>query len=49
LADIELAHGRMYIASLRGLSDALIEDMQAGGPSHTALDISSCLESMTYH
>jgi acetoin utilization deacetylase AcuC-like enzyme len=38
LADIELAHGRMYVASLRGLSDALIEDMQAGGPSHTALD-----------
>jgi acetoin utilization deacetylase AcuC-like enzyme len=28
----------MYVASLRGLSEALIEDMQAGGPSHTALD-----------
>ena len=38
LADIELAHSRMYVASLRGLSDALAEDMQAGGPSHTALD-----------
>ena len=38
LVDIELAHGRMYVASLRGLSDALAEDMQAGGPSHTALD-----------
>jgi acetoin utilization deacetylase AcuC-like enzyme len=38
LSDIELAHGRMHVASLRGLSDALREDIQAGGPSHTALD-----------
>ena len=33
LADIELAHDRLYIASLRGLSDQLIEDIAAGGPA----------------
>jgi acetoin utilization deacetylase AcuC-like enzyme len=38
LTDIELAHGRMYVASLRGLSDALTEEVQAGGPTHSALD-----------
>jgi acetoin utilization deacetylase AcuC-like enzyme len=38
LSDIELAHDRMYVASLRGLTDALAEDMQAGGPTHSALD-----------
>ena len=38
LADIELAHGRMHVAALRGLSDVLREDIAAGGPAHTALD-----------
>jgi acetoin utilization deacetylase AcuC-like enzyme len=32
LADIELAHDRMYIAALRGTSDRLLEDIEAGGP-----------------
>ena len=38
LADIELAHGRMQVAALRGLTDVLREDMAAGGPAHTPLD-----------
>jgi len=38
LADIELAHGRMHVAALRGLGDMLREDMAAGGPTHTSLD-----------
>ncbi len=38
LADIELAHGRMHVAALRGLTDVLREDMAAGGPTHTPLD-----------
>ena len=37
-ADIELAHGRMHVAALRGLTDVLREDMAAGGPAHTPLD-----------
>mgnify|MGYP000166728111 FL=1 len=48
LADIELAHGRMYVASLRGLSDALIEDMLAGGPSHSALDPDTSINAHTW-
>ncbi len=38
LVDIELAHGRMYVASLRGLTDALREEIDAGGPTHTQID-----------
>ena len=38
LADIELAHGRMYVAGLRGLSDGLREEIEAGGPSHAQID-----------
>jgi hypothetical protein len=48
MADMELAHGRMHLASLRGLSDGLRDEIAAGGPSHaqvdpdTAINIHSC-------
>ena len=48
LADIELAHGRMHVASLRGLSDGLREDMAAGGPSHTAIDPDTFINAFTW-
>ena len=38
IAELELAHGRMYIASLRGLTDELRDEVTAGGPSHAQLD-----------
>lgn len=38
LADLELAHGRMHVASLRGLTDGLRDDIAAGGPAHTQVD-----------
>jgi acetoin utilization deacetylase AcuC-like enzyme len=38
IADIELAHGRMYIASIRGLTDGLREEIDAGGPTHAQID-----------
>ena len=38
LTDIELAHGRIHIASMRGLSDWLKEEIEAGGPTHTQID-----------
>jgi acetoin utilization deacetylase AcuC-like enzyme len=38
LADLELAHGRMHLASIRGLSDGLREEIAAGGPSHAQID-----------
>ena len=48
LADIELAHDRMYIASLRGLSDQLVEDMAAGGPPYGHLDSDTNINSFTW-
>ena len=38
IADLELAHGRMHIAALRGLTDGLREEVLAGGPSHAQID-----------
>ncbi|SDO09503.1 Acetoin utilization deacetylase AcuC [Rhodoferax sp. OV413] len=38
LADVELAHGRNYVATLRGLTATLREEISAGGPSHVQLD-----------
>ena len=49
LADIELAHGRMHVASLRGLSDGLREDMAAGGPSHKAIDSDTIINTFTWN
>ena len=48
LADIELAHDRMYIASLRGLSDQLVEDMAAGGPAYGHLDADTAINAWTW-
>ena len=38
LTELELAHGRMHLASLRGLSDQLRDDINAGGPTHAQID-----------
>ena len=38
LVDIELAHDRMLVAALRGLSDQLADDILAGGPDHVQID-----------
>ncbi len=38
IADLELAHGRMHVAALRGLTDSLREEIAAGGPQHAQLD-----------
>ena len=48
LGDIELAHGRMHVASLRGLSDVLKEDINAGGPSHSQVDPDTSLNVHTW-
>lgn len=48
LADIELAHSRLHIASLRGLSDWLKEEMAAGGPSYTQLDPDTSINQHTW-
>ena len=38
LADIELAHDRAHIAVLRGYSELLAEEVQAGGPEFAQID-----------
>ena len=43
LADLELAHGRMHLASLRGLSDGLRDEVTAGGPRHAHIDPDTCI------
>lgn len=48
LVDIELAHGRMHVASLRGLSDVLNEEIEAGGPTHSQVDPDTSLNIHTW-
>jgi acetoin utilization deacetylase AcuC-like enzyme len=48
LVDIELAHGRMHVASLRGLSDVLKEEIEAGGPTHSQVDPDTSLNVHTW-
>ena len=49
LADIELAHGRMHIAALRGLSDRLNEELMAGGPSYAQIDTDTSINAHTWN
>ena len=37
-SDIELAHGRMYVASIRGLNAELKDEIAAGGAEHLQVD-----------
>ncbi len=48
LADLELGHDRMHLAALRGLSDNLRDDRQAGGPDHAAIDPDTCINEHTW-
>ncbi|QDL38160.1 histone deacetylase family protein [Rhodoferax sediminis] len=48
LADIELAHDRMYVASLRGLSDGLKEEILAGGPAYAQVDPDTAMNEHTW-
>lgn len=48
LADIELAHSRMHVAALRGLSDGLKEDIEAGGPSYAQVDPDTAINVSTW-
>jgi len=48
LDEVELAHERMYVAALRGLSEQLREDMLAGGPSLVQVDPDTALNAHTW-
>ena len=38
LGDIELAHGKMFIASIQGLNERLQQEIAAGGPTQVQID-----------
>ena len=48
IGDIELAHDRMLVAAIRGLSDQLADDMLAGGPSHVQIDPDTAMNVHTF-
>lgn len=48
LADIELAHDRMHMAALRGLSDRLTEEEAAGGPPYVQVDTDTSMNRHTW-
>jgi acetoin utilization deacetylase AcuC-like enzyme len=48
LADIELAHDHLHIASLRGLSDSLRDEIDAGGPRHAQVDPDTAINIHTW-
>ena len=48
ITDLELAHGRMHVAALRGLSDQLADDMLAGGPRYAPIDPDTAMNSGTW-
>ncbi len=48
LADIALAHSRSHIATLRGLTDTLREEITAGGPTHAQVDPDTSLNIHTW-
>ncbi|MEO6016539.1 MAG: histone deacetylase family protein [Polaromonas sp.] len=49
IGDIELAHTRMMVAALRGLSDNLADDIAAGGPAHAQIDPDTLLNVHTWN
>lgn len=47
LRDIALAHDRLHIAALRGLTDWLVEEHAAGGPAYTQIDTDTSINAHT--
>lgn len=48
LNDLELAHDRLHIAAMRGLTDWLLDERKAGGPEHTQLDTDTSINAYTF-
>lgn len=49
LGELLLAHGRRHVAALRGLSEMLAEETEAGGPGRYSLDPDTSMNGATYH
>jgi acetoin utilization deacetylase AcuC-like enzyme len=48
LSAIELGHSRQHVATLRGMSDLLVEDIAAGGPTHAQIDPDTSINQYTW-
>ncbi len=48
LTDVELAHGRIHVAAMRGLSDRLAEEISSGGPVHAQVDPDTAINVHTW-
>ena len=49
ISDIELAHDRMMVAAIHGLSEQLGDDMDAGGPRYAQIDPDTSLNIHTWN
>ena len=49
IGDIELAHDRMLVAAIRGLSEQLADDVLAGGPSYGQIDPDTAINLHTFN
>jgi len=49
LSDLELGHDRMHVAAIQGLTEQLVDDIEAGGPTHAMIDPDTALNSHTFH
>ena len=48
LTDLELAHDRLLVASIRGLSEQVADEQMAGGPDHLQLDPDTAVNAFTW-
>lgn len=48
LADLELAHSRMHVASIQGLRDRIEAEEMAGGPSHFYIDPDTAMNAYSW-
>ena len=48
ISDLDLAHDRMHVAALRGLSDQLADDASAGGPAYAHVDPDTAMNVHTW-
>ena len=48
LGDIELAHTREHVDTLRGMSERLRDEIEAGGPTHAQVDPDTTLNTSTW-
>ncbi|MEY3782413.1 MAG: hypothetical protein RIS97_591, partial [Pseudomonadota bacterium] len=47
LSVVELAHSKRHVAALRGMNDALLEDIDAGGSKYAQIDPDTAMNSFT--